>query len=82
MEFEGSVKIRKREDGQIEVKFEPKEPKEGAGRTKRFSTYDGMRRYLTEVGVKGEKIPAAQELRPGKSVTISDVKVDRGLVGI
>lgn len=82
MEVEGSFTIRKREDGHIEVKFEPKEASQGTGRTKRFPTYDGMRRFLTDAGVTQDKLPAAQELRPNKSLSIAEVKVDRERVGV
>jgi hypothetical protein len=76
MEVEGTFKIRKREEGPFEVSFEPKEAERAPKRSRSFSAYDGMRRYLLDVGVKSEKIPAVQELRPGKTVSISDVKVE------
>lgn len=82
MEFEGTFKIRKREDRPIEVTFAPKEAGAGSGQTKRFPTYDGMRRFLRDAGVKQDKIPAVQELRPNKSLSITDVKVDRERVGL
>jgi hypothetical protein len=82
MEVEGTFKIRKRGDGSIEVTFEPKESKDSSKRTRRFPTYDGMRRFLTDVGVKQDKLPPAHELRPERSVTITDVKVDRDRVGL
>jgi len=78
MELEGTFRIRKREEGPFEVSFEPKEAGSAPKRSRRFSTYDGMRRYLGDVGVKADKIPAAQELRPGRTVSISDVKVEAG----
>ncbi len=82
MEFEGTFKIRKREDGPIKVTFAPKEAGAGSGRTKRFPAYDGLRRFLRDAGVKQDKIPAVQELRPNKSLSITDVKVDRERVGL
>jgi hypothetical protein len=76
MEIEGSFKIRKREDGRFDVSFEPKEQGTAVRRSRSFSGYDGMRRYLLDVGVKADKIPAVQELQAGRSVSISDVKVE------
>lgn len=76
MEVEGTVKVRKRQEGPLEVSFEPKDSAAAPRRSRSFSSYDGMRRYLLDMGMKQDKIPAAQELRPGKTVTISEVKVD------
>lgn len=76
MEIEGTFKIRKREDGRFDASFEPKEEGKSPKRSRSFSSYDGMRRYLMDAGVKPDKIPAAPELRPGRSVSISDVKVE------
>lgn len=80
METEGTFKIRKREDGRIEVTFAPKDA--ATGRTRRFPTYDGMRRFLTDAGVKQDKIPAYHELRPNASASIPDVKVDPERIGL
>ena len=76
MEIEGTFKIRKREDGRFEVGFNPKEQGMVMRRSRSFSGYDGMRRYLLDVGVKSDKIPSVQDLQTGRSVTISDIKVD------
>lgn len=76
MEVEGTVKIRKGEQGHFEFSFEPKETGSVPKRSRSFSTYDGMRRYLLDLGVKPDKVPVVQELRPGKTVSISDVKVE------
>ncbi|WP_447975104.1 hypothetical protein [Nitrospira sp. Kam-Ns4a] len=81
MEVEGTFKLRKQETGPIEVTFEPKDSATASKRTKRFPTYDGMVRFLTDIGVKSDKIPPAYELRPNRSLSISDVKVDRERVG-
>jgi len=35
-----------------------------------------MRRYLLDLGVKSGKVPVSQELRPGNTVSVSDVKVE------
>lgn len=78
MEVEGIVKIRKRAEGSFEVSFEPKETGSAPKRSRNFSMYDGMRRYLLDLGVKPDKVPVAQELRPGKTISISDVKVESG----
>ena len=76
MEVEGTFKIRKREDGRFDVNFDPKEQGTALRRSRGFSSYDGMRRYLVDVGIKSEKIPAMQELQTGRSVSIGDVKVE------
>lgn len=76
MEIEGTFKIRKREDGRFDASFEPKEEGKSPKRSRTFSSYDGMRRYLLDLGVKSDKIPAVHELQPGRSVSISDVKVE------
>lgn len=76
MEVEGKFTVKKREDGRFEATFEPKEEGKAPRRSRGFSSYDGMRRYLLDVGVKSDKLPASQELHPGRSVTISDVKVE------
>jgi hypothetical protein len=52
MEVEGTFKIRKREEGPFDVSFEPKEQAGAPRRSRSFSGYDGMRRYLQGVGVK------------------------------
>jgi hypothetical protein len=80
MEVEGSFKIRKREQGSFEASFEPKETDKAPKRSRSFSTYDGMRRYLLDLGVKADKIPSLEELRPGRTVSISDVKVESSLI--
>lgn len=82
MELEGTFKIRKREEGPIEVSFNPKDESVSAKRTRRFPTYDGMRRFLADAGVKQEKIPTPQELRPDKLLSITDVKVNPERVGL
>jgi hypothetical protein len=83
MDVEGTFKIRKRGNGShIEVTFEPKEAAGASKRTKRFSSYDGMRRYLLDLGIKQDKIPAAQELRLDQSLSIADQKVDRDRLGL
>ena len=76
MEIEGKFTVKKREDGRFDVSFEPKEEGKAPRRSRSFSSYDGMRRYLLEMGVKQDKLPATQELHPGRTVTISDVKVE------
>ncbi|HXF91423.1 MAG TPA: hypothetical protein VNK46_01605 [Nitrospiraceae bacterium] len=76
MEIEGKFTLKKREDGRFDVSFEPKEEGKAPKRSRSFSSYDGMRRYLLDVGVKSDKIPALQELRPGQTTSISDVKVE------
>jgi hypothetical protein len=76
MEVEGTFKIRKREQGSFEASFEPKEIDKAPKRSRSFSSYDGMRRYLLDLGIKSEKIPALEELRAGRTVSISDVKVE------
>jgi hypothetical protein len=76
MEVEGIFKIRKREQGSFEASFEPKEDGQAPKRSRSFSSYDGMRRYLLDLGIKSDKIPAAEELRPGRTVSIGDVKVE------
>lgn len=76
MEVEGTFKVRKRTQGSFEASFEPKEEGKAPKRSRSFSSYDGMRRYLLDMGVKGDKIPSAEELRPEKTVSISDVKVE------
>ena len=45
-------------------------------RSRSFSTYDGMRRYLLDLGVKSDKVPVSQELWPGTVVRVNDVKVE------
>jgi hypothetical protein len=74
MEVEGTVKIKKREQGPFECSFEPKETS-APRRSRSFSSYDGMRRYLLDLGVKSDKLPDVQELRPGKTVSI-EVRVE------
>jgi hypothetical protein len=76
MEVEGKFTLKKREDGRFDVSFEPKEEGKAPKRSRSFSGYDGMRRYLLDVGVTSDKIPLVQELRAGRSVSISDVKVE------
>jgi hypothetical protein len=76
MEVEGKFTLRKREDGRFDVSFEPNEEGQASRRSRSFSGYDGMRRYLLDMGVKQDKIPAAPELRPGKTVSIKEVKVE------
>ena len=76
MEVEGTCKIRKREQGSFEVTFEPKETGSAPRRSRSLSTYDGMRRYLLDLGVKSDKVPVSQELRPGNTISVSDVKVE------
>jgi hypothetical protein len=76
MEVEGKFTVKKREDGRFEVSFEPKEEEKAPKRARSFSGYDGRRRYLLDVGVQSEKIPSVQELQAGRSITISDIKVD------
>ncbi|MCP9450762.1 MAG: hypothetical protein NNA21_11965 [Nitrospira sp.] len=76
MEIEGKFTVKKREDGRFDVSFEPKEEGKAPKRSQGFSSYDGMRRYLLDMGVKADKIPALSELQPGRSVSISDVKVE------
>ncbi len=80
MEVEGKFIVRKREDGRFDVTFEPKEQATIQKRSRSFSSYDGMRRYLLDLGVKSDKIPALQELRPGRTTSISDVKVESSRV--
>ncbi len=80
MEIEGKFTLKKREDGRFDVSFEPKEEGKAPKRSRSFSSYDGMRRYLLDVGVKSDKIPALQELRPGQTTSISDVKVESSLI--
>ncbi|MEW6247309.1 MAG: hypothetical protein AB1555_11460 [Nitrospirota bacterium] len=76
MEVEGKFTLKKREDGRFDVSFEPKEEGKAPKRSRSFSSYDGMRRYLLDLGVKSDKIPALEELRPGRTTSISDVKVE------
>lgn len=76
MEVEGKFTVKKREDGRFDVSFEPKEEGKAPKRSRSFSSYDGMRRYLLDVGVKADKIPSVQELQAARSVGISDVKVE------
>ena len=76
MEVEDTCKIRKRKQGSFEVTFEPKETGSAPRRSRSFSTYDGMRRYLLDLGVKSDKVPVSQELRPGNTISLSDVKVE------
>jgi hypothetical protein len=76
MEIEGTFKIRKRAGGRLDVGFDPKEHGTPVRRSRGFSGNDGMRRYLLDVGVKSDKIPTVQELQAGRSVTITDIKVD------
>jgi hypothetical protein len=76
MEVEGKFTVKKREDGRFDVSFEPKEEGKAPKRARSFSGYDGMRRYLLDIGVKADKIPSMQELQAGRSVSISDVKVE------
>ncbi|MGQ0694723.1 MAG: hypothetical protein ACT4OL_04005 [Nitrospiraceae bacterium] len=76
MEVEGKFTVRKQEDGRFDVSFDPKEKGTAVRRSRSFSGYDGMRRSLLDVGVKSEKIPSVQELQAGRSITISDIKVD------
>lgn len=76
MEVEGKFTVKKREDGRFDVSFEPKEEGKAPKRSRGFSSYDGMRRYLLDLGVTSDKIPALLELHPGRSVSISDVKVE------
>ncbi|GIW54555.1 MAG: hypothetical protein KatS3mg082_0959 [Nitrospiraceae bacterium] len=76
MEIEGKFTVKKREDGRFDVSFEPKEEGQAPKRSRSFSSYDGMRRYLLDLGVKSDKIPALPELRSGQTTSISDVKVE------
>ncbi len=76
MEVEGKFTVKKREHGRFDVGFEPKEEGKAPKRSRSFSSYDGMRRYLLDVGVKSDKIPSVQELRAARSVSISDIKVE------
>jgi hypothetical protein len=76
MEVEGKFTVRKREEGRFDVSFEPKEEGTAPKRSRSFTSYDGMRRYLLDLGVKSDKIPALPELHPGRPVSISDVKVE------
>lgn len=76
MEVEGKFTMKKREDGRFDVSFESKEGGKAAKQSRSFSSYDGMRRYLLDVGVKADKIPSVQELQAARSVSIGDVKVE------
>jgi hypothetical protein len=76
MEIEGKFTVLKREDGRFDVSFEPKEEGKAPRRSRSFSSYGGMRRYLLDLGVKQDKVPATHELQPGRTVSISDVTVE------
>lgn len=76
MEIEGSFKIRERQNSRFDVSFDPKEQGTAVRRSRSFSGYNGMRRYLLDDGVQSDTTPSVQELQTGRSITISDIKVD------
>jgi hypothetical protein len=65
MEIEGKFTLKKREDGRFDVSFEPKEEGKAPKRSRSFSSYDGMRRYLLEVGVRPPVSATSRSNRAG-----------------
>lgn len=79
MELEGMFKIRRREEGPFDVSCEPNEEAKAPRRSRSFSSYDGMRRYLLDIGVTQDSIPARRTCGLAGQSTSATSRVNRAL---